>query len=151
MQSCQKGPREPQILKVEKQTFWRRQMENEIIDLDNMRKVVKLALIKIGLRCDMIGFDYLCYGIEKVIEEPQQIHNLCKGLYVDIAKKFNLENVACVERNIRHCIDNTLDEKSFSRLNEMFHTLLYAIDEKPTVGELIRLMAEYYLLGLYME
>lgn len=126
-------------------------MDLDINELKNMRKVVKLALIKIGLRCDMTGFDYLCYGIEKAILEPASIHNLCKGLYVDIAEKFELENVACVERNIRHCIDNTLDEKSFNRLNEMFHTLLYAIDEKPTVGELIRLMSEYYLLEMYMD
>lgn len=123
----------------------------EIDELKNMRKVVKLALIKIGLRCDMTGFDYLCYGIEKVILQPDSIHNLCKGLYVDIADKFGLENVACVERNIRHCIDNTLDEKSFNKLNEMFDTFLYGIDEKPTVGELIRLMAEYYLLDMYTE
>lgn len=120
-------------------------------ELQKARKVVKLALIKLGLRCDMIGFDFLCYGIELVIEDANYIHNLCKGLYVEIAKKFKIENVACVERNIRHCIDNTFDEKSFERINEMFHAILYTIDKKPTVGELIRLMAEYYLLGLYLD
>ena len=50
-------------------------------DLSNMRSVVKLALIKIGIRCDLVGFNYLCYAIELVVINPRLIHKLCKGLY----------------------------------------------------------------------
>ena len=118
---------------------------------EEMRKVVKLAMIRIGIRCDMLGFSYLCYGVERAIEKPEQLRNLCKGLYVDIAKHFNVPNSTSVERSIRHAIDNTAETKSFGELNKMFKTLLYTIDEKPTAGELIRLVAEYYLLELYKE
>lgn len=119
--------------------------------LENIRKIIKLAYIRIGIRCDLVGFGYLCYGTEKVIQNPDLIHNLCNGLYVEIANQFEADKVTSVERSIRHAIDNTQESKSFGELNNMFKTLLYTVNEKPTVGELIRLVAEYYLLGLYKE
>lgn len=118
-------------------------------EIEDIRKIVKLAYIRIGIRCDLTGFGYLCYGTEKVIQNPWLINNLCNGLYVDIANKFAAAKPSSVERSIRHAIDSTQESKSFGELNNMFKTLLYAVDEKPTVGELIRLVAEYYLLGLY--
>ncbi len=124
-------------------------MENK--ELFQMRKIIKLTLIRIGIRCDLIGFTYLCYAIELVILNPELSHNLCKGLYTLVSKKFKVEKSNCVERSIRHAIDNTSLNKSFAELNRMFKTQLYTIDEKPTVGELIRLVAEYYNLGLYKE
>lgn len=120
-------------------------------ELTDMRGVIKLALIKIGIRCDLIGFSYLCYAIELVINNPALIHNLCKGLYSEVSRKFMLDNESCVERSIRHAIENTYINKSFSGLNKMFKTDLYDLDGKPTAGELIRLVAEYYNLGLYKE
>ncbi len=122
--------------------------EKELLD---MRRIIKLALIRIGIRCDLIGFNYLCFAIELVILKPSLIHNLCKGLYLAVGQKFKIENENCVERSIRHAIENTYINKSFAELNKMFKTQLYTINDKPTVGELIRLVAEYYNLGLYKE
>lgn len=124
-------------------------MENE--ELLNMRKVIKLALIRIGIRCDLIGFSYLCYAVELVISNPNLSHNLCKGLYIEIGKRFQASKENNVERSIRHAIENTYVNKSFAELNRMFKTNLYTIDDKPTAGELIRLVAEYYNLELYKE
>lgn len=122
-------------------------MSNE--ELFNMRKIIKLTLIKVGIRCDLGGFRYLCCAVEKVVQQPELIYNLCKGLYAEVAKEFNVNKVTSVERSIRHAIDNTQDAKSFAELNKLFDTLLYTIDDKPTVGELIMLIAQYYCLGLY--
>lgn len=122
--------------------------EKELLD---MRRIIKLALIRIGIRCDLIGFNYLWFAIELVILKPSLIHNLCKGLYLAVGQKFKIENENCVERSIRHAIENTYINKSFAELNKMFKTQLYTINDKPTVGELIRLVAEYYNLGLYKE
>ena len=118
-------------------------------DLSNMRSVIKLALIKIGIRCDLIGFNYLCYAIELVILNPRLIHKLCKGLYLEVGKKFETDKENCIERSIRHAIENTYINKGFIELNRMFNAQLYTINDKPTAGELIRLVAEYYNLGLY--
>ncbi len=118
-------------------------------ELSNMRKIIKLALIRIGIRCDLIGFSYLCYAIELVILDPELIHSLCKNLYTKVSEKFEVKKDNCIERSIRHAIENTYINKSFSELNKMFKMQLYTIDDKPTAGELIRLVAEYYNLGLY--
>lgn len=120
-------------------------------ELEHLRKIVKLTLIRIGIRCDLVGFNYLCYAVELVIQTPELIHNLCKGLYVQIGEFFNVENSSSVERSIRHAIENTSLNKSYAELNKMFKAMLYAVDDKPTAGELIRLVAEYYLLDLYKE
>lgn len=120
-------------------------------DLEEIRRVIKLALIRIGIRCDLVGFNYLCYAIECVIAEPDLIHNLCKGLYIKISKEFLTKKDNSVERSIRHAIEETYINKGFVELNRMFKMNLYTIDDKPTSGELIRLVAEYYNLGLYKE
>lgn len=120
-------------------------------ELSTMRKIIKLTLIRIGIRCDLIGFSYLCYAIELVILNPNLIHSLCKDLYVKVSEKFDVKKDSCVERSIRHAIENTYINKSFAELNRMFKMQLYTVDEKPTAGELIRLVAEYYNLGLYTK
>lgn len=117
--------------------------------LEEIRQTIKLTLIKIGIRCDLTGFQYICYGVECVIKNPSIIDNLCKDLYIEIAKKHNLKHYSTIERNIRHAIDLTFRKKGFYVLNEMFNTTLYTKHQKPTSGELIRLVSEYYLLGLY--
>ena len=120
-------------------------------EMQEARKVVKLALIRIGIRCDLVGFGYLCTAVEYVINDPEKMKNLCKGLYREVAKANRVEKVGNIERSIRHAIDNTYVSKSFTELNKMFKTMLYTIDDKPTAGELIRLVSEWYLLGLYKE
>ncbi len=119
-------------------------------DLNNARRVIKLALIKIGIRCDLLGFSYLCYAAELVIEKPNRIHKLCSCLYKEIAEKFS-SSENCVERGIRHVIEITYLNKGFMELNRMFNIPLYTLDSKPTAGELIRLVSEYFVLGLYKQ
>lgn len=120
-------------------------------EVATMRREIKLALMRAGIRCDLVGFSYLCYAVELVIQEPELINCLCKDLYVQISQKFNARNDNCVERSIRHAIDQTASTKTFKGLNNMFGVELYSKDDKPTSGELIRLIAEYYQLGLYKE
>lgn len=123
----------------------------EEINFKDMRKVVKTAFIKIGIRGDMLGFEYLCSAVEFVAKNPRLLHNLGKGLYVEIGKKYDVQNPSSVERSIHNAIDNTFVTHSFAELNKMYNTQLYTIDDKPKVGELIQLVKDYYLLGLYKE
>ena len=117
-------------------------------ELEDMRKVVKLALLKLGIRCDLAGFGYICYGVELVVLNPNLIHSLCKDLYVSISKHFKTKSTCCVERNIRHAIDKAFCN-GCKTLNDMFGVTLFEKNEKPKSGELINLMYEYYTLGLY--
>ncbi len=121
------------------------------LDLFKMRKAIKLTLMKIGIRCDLVGFAYLCSAVELVILNPDLINHLCTQLYVNVGEKYNVQKCNSVERSIRHAIENTMNAKSFSEINKMFNAVLFSIDEKPTVGQLIKLVADYYTLGLYEQ
>lgn len=118
-------------------------------ELDEIRRIIKLALLKIGMRCDFSGFNYLSYAVELVIQDPNLINELCTNLYVKIGEHFGVKNTSCVERSIRHAISNIEKKKGFGSLNKMFNAQLYVQGNRPTAGELIRLMAEYYNTGLY--
>lgn len=122
-------------------------MEN----IEDIRKITKLALLKIGMRCDFSGFNYLSYAIELVIQNPELINSLCTNLYVKIGEHFGVKNISCVERSMRHAISNIEKKKGFGSLNDMFNANLFEKGSRPTAGELIRLMAEYYNTGLYNE
>ncbi|MBR1890453.1 MAG: sporulation initiation factor Spo0A C-terminal domain-containing protein [Clostridia bacterium] len=114
-----------------------------------VENVTKLTLIKMGVRSDLIGFQYLTCAVRLVVEEPNLIHNLCGGLYVRVGQVCNITAIGCVERSIRHVIENTYINRGFTSLNKMFNTNIYSVKDKPTAGELINLLAEYYKLGLY--
>ena len=116
-----------------------------------MQQIIKTILLKIGIRCDLVGFQYLCSGIEHAILKPNNTNNICNDIYVEIAHSNNLNNYSTIERNIRHAIDKTYERSGFEELNKMFKTTLYSRQQKPTAGELIKLVSEYYLLGLYEE
>ncbi len=81
---------------------------------------------------------------------PKKVKNFNKGLYIEMAEHFGVD-VRSIERDIRNAIDNTSDNKSFRTLNELFGMALYKIDDKPTATELIKLMVEFYKMGLYKK
>ena len=118
-------------------------------ELFKMRKIIRLTLIKIGLRCDLIGFAYICTSIELAILKPEMLNSLCKCLYTAVGQQYTVSKIGTVERNMRHAIENAFVSTSFSELNKIFKSDLFSEDEKPTVGELIKLMVQYYKLGLY--
>lgn len=54
----------------------------------------------LGLNSSYKGFDYLIYGIGLVLETPDILTYVCKGLYLETAINFGT-TVGCAERNIR--------------------------------------------------
>lgn len=119
-------------------------------NMEEVRKVTLLALLKVGIRCDLRGFNYLEYAICQIIMSPKKVKNFNKGLYIEMAEHFGVD-ARSIERDIRNAIDNTSENRSFRTLNELFGMMLYKIDDKPTATELIKLMVEFYRMGLYKK
>ncbi len=116
-----------------------------------IKKVVKKAFIRIGIKCDMLGYKYLCQCSEEIIFHPELIENLCNGLYKVIAAKNGVERSNNIERAMRTAIELCYDTTGFLELNRMFNMNLFTINDKPTAGELIKLVSEYYCLDLWKE
>jgi len=117
-------------------------------ELSEMEKIVKIALIKLGIKCDYSGYDYLVDAVLFVIEKPQYAYNV-KALIEEVAKKNNCENPQRVESNIQNAINATYNSKGFNSINDLYGMDLIRPDHKPTMGELIKLVAEYYNLKIY--
>lgn len=114
----------------------------------DVRRVAKFALIKLGFKVNLLGFSYLTYAVELVVKEPRLIYNLHKDLYIKISDHFKVGSIA-VDRCIRKSIDDTFECRSLLEINDLFHSKIVEFEEKPTSGQLIGLIAEYYNLGLY--
>ncbi len=112
--------------------------------------VTKLTMLKIGFKSDQDGFDYLCFAVQHVLKNNLFLFQLHKGLYQEISKHFDVKSLD-VERAIRHAVNTTSECVSFDGINELFGFLIYTIDDKPTISELIRLLAEVYRLKLYKK
>ena len=115
----------------------------------NVRKVIRYALVRIGFRMDQTGFQYLSSAIELVIVDPMLIHKMMNGLFKEVCSLYNIEKVASVQGAIRNMIDTTFCNHSFLEVNKMFNTNIFTIDDKPSCGQIIGLIAEYYNLRLY--
>lgn len=117
---------------------------------NEVEKVVKLALIRIGIKCDLVGFSYLSKSIELVIETPSKLYNLSK-LFDEVAKIFEVKNSFRVEANIQNAITQAYNTKGLQAVNELYGMKIFDAKYKPTTAEMINLIVEYYNLGLYKQ
>lgn len=115
----------------------------------NARKVIRYALVRIGFRMDQTGFQYLSCAIELVIVDPMLLHKMMGRLFKEVCSIYNVEKVTSVQGAIRNMIDTTFNNHSFLEVNKMFNTNIFTIDDKPSCGQIIGLIAEYYNLRLY--
>lgn len=115
----------------------------------NARKVIRYALVRIGFRMDQTGFRYLSSAIELVIVDPMLLHKMMGRLFKEVCSIYNVEKVTSVQGAIRNMIDTTFNNHSFLEVNKMFNTNIFTIDDKPSCGQIIGLIAEYYNLRLY--
>ncbi len=113
-------------------------------------KIVKVALIKVGIKCDNIGFTYLTESILQVIKEPYLVYNV-KNLFGVVAKKLGIDNYLKIESNIQNAINVTYNLKGFNSINELYGIDVIRPDRRPTVAEFINLIAQYYLLRMFEE
>ena len=115
----------------------------------NARKVIRYALVRIGFRMDQTGFQYLSCAIELVIVDPMLLHKMMGRLFKEVCSIYNVEKVTSVQGAIRNMIETTFNNHSFLEVNKMFNTNIFTIDDKPSCGQIIGLIAEYYNLRLY--
>lgn len=124
---------------------------NEKIDVEKEKdKLIRLTLIRSGIKCDHVGFAFLIQAIKEVIAQPDLINNL-RNLFTIVAEKCGAKDFFRVEANIHNAIAYTYKTKGFDYVNQIYGMEVLKSDHKPTTAEYIRLIAEYYTLGLYKE
>ena len=121
-------------------------MEN----LEEAQKIIRMTLIRIGIKCDMKGFFYLAKATELVLERPMLVYDL-RRLVEEVAKIFKVDSVISVESSMQNAITTTYKEKGFDAVNTLYNMEVFKPKYKPNTAEIIKLVAEYYNLGLYKE
>ncbi len=67
---------------------------------------IQELILTIGVPPNLYGYGYIVYAVELLLMEPEYQHYITKGLYVEVAKKFET-TPSRVERAIRHAINVT--------------------------------------------
>ena len=119
-------------------------MEEESSEL---QKSIRRLLIKIGIRIDLDGFDYLVSAIEFAIKDAELAKNLCDGLYGRVAEKYNTK-AYCVERSIRSAIEKAYIHKGLKEVNKLFDAQMIEDNKRPSSGRFIRILATAYNMNL---
>lgn len=68
-----------------------------------IRKRISVILREFGIPCHLVGYKYLQDALFIGLTNPSELSNLTKGLYVDLAKKYDTKPY-CVERTIKTAI-----------------------------------------------
>lgn len=105
----------------------------------NYEKEISNLLRRLGVNNSYVGFRYTIYGVTRTAHDPTLLVYISKGLYVDIAVRFQT-SIGCVERNIRTLINTIWLHGDRKLLNEIFH---FELSQKPRNGAFIDALANY--------
>ncbi len=97
--------------------------------------------LTIGIPAHIKGYQFLREAVKMVMDQPEMINRITKELYPGIARRFNT-TASKVERAIRHAIEVAWSRGRIEVLNQVFGVNVCSLDDKPTNGEFIALVAD---------
>ena len=106
-------------------------------------------LLKIGAQPHLNGHAYMVYALELVLLDPELLHHVTKGLYIDIANKFNTKPYS-VERGIRHAISTTWLHGNLKYIDKVFQNCIDPNKGVPT-NTLFLARLYYYIVNREYE
>ena len=106
-----------------------------------MNTKISSTLKDLGIPANLLGYHYLRYGIELMMNDMSYINGIVKRLYPKIAEKFETTPIR-VERAIRHAIETGWEKGNTFKMDAIFG---YSVKESdnPTNAEFICTVADY--------
>lgn len=104
-------------------------------------------LTNLGVPAHLKGYEYLKFGLSKVLENPAIIQGVTRELYPVIAKEYGT-TIYRVERAIRHAVEVMFDRVDPELLKEYFGNTISLKKDKPTNSEFLAQVAEYIRIEL---
>ena len=106
-----------------------------------MDEKISNIFITVGIPAHIKGYQFLREAIKMAVENPDIINSITKRLYPEVARKFDT-SPSKVERAIRHAIEVAWNRGRIEALDEAFGKNVCSLDDKPTNGEFIALVAD---------
>ncbi len=107
-------------------------------------------LLELKIQPEMLGFDYLRKSIELCVLDEDLINNITTKLYPMVGKYFSVKS-SIIERCIRNAINQSYKSKGLLGLNNVYNTIIYKNDYKPSNSELISIIVEKIKLDLLKD
>ena len=98
-------------------------------------------LYQLGIPPHVTGYCYLRSAVVEFLLNPSEMREITKTIYPRIALEHGT-TVSAVERAIRHAIEVAWNRGRIDALDEAFGKNVCALDDKPTNGEFIALVAD---------
>lgn len=114
---------------------------NRIMKNKELDQMVRSVLIKLGIYPHLFGYDYLILAVKLAVYDSGNVKNITTKLYPIIADMFDVPS-ACVNRSIRHAVENAANRGKMEYINEMYGIKIFNKNEKPTNTEFISLIAD---------
>lgn len=106
-----------------------------------MEKQIILRILNLlGANRVSLGYNYIIYGMEIILQDNKKSLASMKSLYVDIAKYYNT-SLNCVEKNIRHIIKTIWIPDNNKTITSIFGKT--SEDKKPTNKEFFLYLYDY--------
>ena len=102
---------------------------------------ISAIFLTIGIPAHIKGYQYLREAVRMVMDNPELMSRITKELYPGIAHRFGTTS-SKVERAIRHAIEVAWNRGRIDALDEAFGKNVCSLDDKPTNGEFIALVAD---------
>lgn len=100
---------------------------------------IKDVIHALGVPRTYLGFRHLDYAISVAMENEDNLLSVTKRIYPKVAAKYQT-SATCVERNLRTVIKFCWDKGNRKLLDEIAG---YQIQQKPSTGEFISMLAVY--------
>lgn len=103
---------------------------------------ISVLLSRMGISASIKGYHFIRKAVMMAAEDQEVLVGITKGLYPDIAKAYKT-TASKVERAIRHAIESAWKKNG---PQVYFEIAGYLPSEKPTNGQLIAALSEYFRL-----
>lgn len=108
----------------------------------NLEGEISVLLSRMGISASIKGYHFIRKAVMMAVEDEEVLVGITKGLYPDIAKMYKT-TASKVERAIRHAIESAWKKNG---PQVYFEVAGYLPSEKPTNGQLIAALSEYFRL-----
>ena len=109
-------------------------------------KSIHTILLSIGIPPNLLGYQYITHAISLIMTNPEYMHHITKGLYIDIASRF-LTTPTRVERAIRHSIAVAWSHKNNPVIRNIFQNSIDPEKGAPTNSRFLAGIYYYLLLN----
>ena len=108
----------------------------------NLEGEISVLLSRMGISASIKGYHFIRKAVILALEDEEALVGITKGLYPDIAKAYKT-SASKVERAIRHAIESAW-KKNGPQI--YFEVAGYLPSEKPTNGQFLSALSEYFRL-----